>query len=176
MIKEKTKNKSLEEGQIVIQAPEKHDGKYLWQVAKRTKVLDINSPYSYNLVATHFSQTSALAYMDDKPIGFLSAYLIPEEPKTLFIWQIGVVPQHHGKGVGFFMIKNIFCRKVFQNVTSIKTTITPSNIPSKKLFQKVSRYLQAQLTTTPFYSPMDFSDTHEKEDLITIGPFNTKPN
>lgn len=145
MISEKIKKEYSVEGtpEISIKKPKPSDGKDLWVIAKQTGVLDLNSSYSYNLIATHFSETSAVTLLDDKPAGFLSAYIIPDDPKALSIWQIGVVPQYHGKGIGFSMIKNVLC----QNVTLAKTTITPSNTPSKKLFQKVSRYLQTQLRT-----------------------------
>mgnify|MGYP003335715068 CR=1 FL=1 len=178
MISEKIKKECSVKGtaEISIKKPKQSDGKDLWMIAKQTGVLDLNSSYSYNLIATHFSETSAVTFLEDKPAGFLSAYLIPKSPQILFIWQIGVMPQYQGKGFAFAMIKNVLSRQVCQKVTSINTTITPSNTASRKLFQKVSHLLNAEFNCSSFYSPMDFPDTHEEEDLITIGPFNTKPN
>jgi len=159
---------------ISIKEPSQSDGKYLWAIAKETGVLDLNSTYSYNLIATHFSETSAVTFIDDKPVGFLSAYLIPKSPHTLFIWQVGILPQYQGKGIAIKMIKDVLIRKSCQKVTSIHTTITPSNHSSIKLFQKVSQWLNADLNSSSYYSTTDFMDTHEEEDLITIGPFTTK--
>lgn len=161
---------------LTIKIPTQSDGKQMWKIAKDTDVLDLNSSYSYNLIATHFNQTSAIGYLNHQPIGFLSAYFIPTSPQTLFIWQIGVSPMYQGRRVAFAMIQDVLNREVCQNVTLINTTIAPSNIASQKLFQKIAQLLITDFKRSSYFSRMDFPNSHEQEDLITIGPFNLKSN
>jgi L-2,4-diaminobutyric acid acetyltransferase len=157
---------------IIISNPVMSDGQSLWELAKEAGNLDLNSAYCYNLVSTHFSHTSAITKCRDKPVGFTSAYLLPDSNHELFIWQIVVSPDYQGQGIAFKMIKSILAKELCKKVTVIKTTISPSNTPSLRLFQKVSQSLNLQMSVTPYFSSANFPGFHEDENLVTIGPFD----
>lgn len=151
----------------------------MWKIAKDTQVLDLNSSYAYALIATHFHHTSAIAMCENKPIGFTSAYMLPNKVSghsELFIWQVGVDPQFQGQGIAFEMILHILNREVCKNVTTLKTTISPSNNASSRLFQKIASHFRAGMARTPYFGKDHFPDSHEQEDLITISPLSIKQN
>ncbi len=148
--------------------PVKEEGKGMWALAKETKTLDLNSPYFYNQCATHFSKTSLIALHENKVVGFVTGYLIPGKENALFIWQIGVHPTYQGQGIAFSLLKRLLSQDMCVNLSAIHTTITPSNQASSNLFSKLSGWLEAPMTVTPYYESGDFPDGHEAENLIVI--------
>ena len=142
-------------------------------MAKQAGTLELNSPYCYNLIATHFNQSSV---HDNNPIGFLSGYFLPGAPHELFVWQIGLLPQYQGHGLAKHMILSLLNRESCKKVTTLKATISPSNAASLSLFKKIAKETQSLLTITPYFSSEDFPVAHEEEPLITIGPFNQYKN
>lgn len=75
---------------IKIRQPTHLDGVSINRLVEQCPPLDKNSLYCNLLVCTHFSNTSAVAEVDGKLVGFVSGYFIPNEEKTLFIWQVAV--------------------------------------------------------------------------------------
>lgn len=112
-----------------------------------------------------------MTYNNDA-IGFVSGYTLPQQPTTLFIWQVGLIPSFQGRGLAIQMIKHLLSRESCKKVTHLTATIAPSNEASLSLFKKIATYLHTSLTITPYFSSEDFPITHDEEPLITIGPFN----
>ncbi|MDF1627424.1 MAG: diaminobutyrate acetyltransferase [Parvibaculaceae bacterium] len=134
--------------------------------------LDRNSRYCNLLQCSHFAETSILVEGDDGPVGWISAYLIPNEPHTLFIWQVAVSRAARGQKLGKRMIQNLVSRPALTDVTHIKTTITRDNAASWGLFNSVASELGAELTSAPhFDAQAHFDGVHETEHMVTIGPF-----
>src|SRR5699024_4360962 len=82
--------------------------KHMYTLAKDSKVLDVNSPYSYVMWSTYFQQTSMIATYKDERIGFISGYILPEQPDTLFIWQVAVSEKFRGFGLATRMINALY--------------------------------------------------------------------
>ncbi|NEE35249.1 diaminobutyrate acetyltransferase, partial [Streptomyces sp. SID7982] len=58
---------------LQIDRPTVADGAALWRMAKDSKVLDVNSSYSYLLWCRDFAATSAVARDEHgEPIGFIT--------------------------------------------------------------------------------------------------------
>lgn len=150
--------------------PHTAEGKEMWSIAKATGTLDLNSPYCYTLLATHFTHTSAIAWEHHTPVGFVSGYLVPETPSHLFIWQIGVLPSHQGLGIASHLILDVLSRKVCKKVTHITATISPSNTGSRRLFQKLSEKLNTTIQFSTGFTPADFPTPHEAEEWMILGP------
>src|SRR5699024_1993489 len=92
---------------IYFREPTDDDGKEMYRIVKESKVLDVNSSYSYLLWSKYFSKTSIIATCEDEVIGFVSGFLQPESPDTLFVWQVAVDQKFRGHGLATKLIKQL---------------------------------------------------------------------
>lgn len=158
---------------VRYRTPDKEDGAKIWRLIKRTHSLDDNSMYCNLLQCTHFAGTCAIAELRGKAVGWLSAYIPPEEPDTLFVWQVTVRPEARGRGVAKGLVRHILKRPVCADVRRIRSTITPENEASWALFGAIAEDLGAEITDTAhFEREAHFDGAHDTEHLVTIGPFS----
>ena len=87
------------ESRHTIREPEKIDAKQIYDLVKKSKVLDLNSHYLYLLQTTHFKNSCSVALFENQIVGFVSGYYLPNENDTLFIWQVAVDENHRGKNL-----------------------------------------------------------------------------
>ncbi len=157
---------------VSLRTPRPYDGSMIWQLVKDTGVLDLNSPYAYFLLGEHFADTCLIAEHDGKIVGFVSAYIHPEKPDTLFVWQIGVAAVARRQGLALHLLLALLQRKSCRNVKSIQTTITPSNKPSRALFKALAQAVNGDLLEQSDYFRSQWfpQGNHEPESLFTIHP------
>ncbi len=161
---------------LVTRIPHIEDGKGVYTLIKNSPPLDVNSEYLYILMCDHFRGSSVVAEVDGKIIGVITGYILPEEPDTLFVWQVCVDGDYRGKKIPNFMFENLLSRENLSIIQKIKTTVSPSNLASKAMFEKLTKKLETQIKTEPYIEKEHFSDGgHEEEPVLTIGPF-TKEN
>lgn len=162
---------------ITIKEPTIADGQALWNTVKQIPELDLNSSYCYYLIAHHFSKTSALAFLEGEVCGFVTGYLKPEDPSTLFVWQMGVSPKARKQGLAVRMIKHILSQKLCKNVSHIEATTSESNVASLSVFKKIASHLNTPLEILPFLSATEFPEEgHKDEMLLKLGPFDLSVN
>lgn len=160
-----------EQHSLEFRCPTLEDSPQLFSLVVRSKPLDVNSRYVYMLVASHFRQTSIVATVGEKVVGFVSGYKLPESPQTLFVWQVAVDESMRGQGLAVRMIEQLL--KQLPAISWIHTTITPSNTPSKRLFERVATLHNAVLEQEMGFEGALFGeDDHEAEMLYTIGPLH----
>ncbi len=158
---------------ITIRKPILTDGHPIYELARLSKPLDLNSLYSYLLIPAHFDSTSAVAETGRDIVGYVSAYIHPHQEDTIFIWQIAVHPIMRGRGLATSMLKNILKRGELSHISFLEATITPSNKRSRYLFQGLAEQLNADYKESIFLDSKLFGDTyHEVEKLLRIGPIN----
>src|SRR6187397_2567124 len=75
---------------LQLRSPAVEDGARLWQIAADSRVLDVNSSYSYVLWCRDFSATSIVAEDAGRVVGFVTGYIRQDAPDTLFVWQVAV--------------------------------------------------------------------------------------
>lgn len=122
---------------------------------------------------SHFSSTSVTAISQDKLVGFISAYIVPDRPNTLFVWQVAVGTQARGQGLATRMLQHILDRPLCNSVRYLETTITESNKPSWALFNALSSKLNTKLhSSIMFDREKHLDNAHDTEMLVKIGPFN----
>lgn len=139
---------------------------------KNTKILDLNSSYSYLLWCSYFSETSIVVEIDEKVVGFVSGFVKPNSPNRLFIWQVAVAESERGKGRASRMLKQLLERDVCKDIQYLETTVSPSNIASQKLFSGLARDLDTSLHVSACFAANDFPEKgHEDEWIHQIGPF-----
>lgn len=155
---------------IMYEKPKVGDGKEIWKLVKNSSPLDVNSEYLYLLLCQHFSNTCVIAKADSKIVGFISAYILPNQKDTIFVWQVAVAKEFRKKGISTNMMKSILSRPVCESVSYLEATVTPSNVSSRKMFESVASYLKCDIKTSSFFTIEHFNEAHEPEDLVRIGP------
>ncbi|MHC8441510.1 MAG: diaminobutyrate acetyltransferase [Candidatus Eutrophobiaceae bacterium] len=149
---------------------EAKDGKGIYALVQASKVLDLNPEYTYMLLGTHFQQSCAVAEIDGKLAGFMSAYIPPNQLDVLFIWQATVVDEHQQQGLALAMLKDILRRPCCGKIKYIHATIAPSNSASRAFFASLARGFHANFHECPMFPVEYFSKSHEEEPLCVIGP------
>ena len=167
---QKTETKP-ETASVSIRMPEAKDGKDIYALVKESGTLDANSEYAYLLLGEHFKETCVIAEEGGKLAGFVSAYIPPNQPDVLFVWQIAVSESFRRRGLGRAMIYDIMKRKSCENIKYIHVTISPSNSASRSLFTSLARDLDTSIREQSMFQSDYFSDQHEDEPLFVIGPF-----
>lgn len=157
---------------IHFRKPTENDGSEMYRIVKQSKVLDVNSPYSYLMWSKYFRKTSIIASCENEVIGFVTGFLQPETPNTLFIWQVAVDEKYRGHGLATKLIEQLLVRLRKENVTYLEATVTPSNIPSSNLFKGIAKKQKTNCTIFECFSENQFPDgNHERELTYRIGPF-----
>lgn len=80
----------------IFRIPGRSDGILVHELISLCPPLDENSAYCNFLQSIHFRETCVLVEENDKVIGFVSAYIKPDDKQTLFIWQVSVHPNARG--------------------------------------------------------------------------------
>ncbi|MDQ3887185.1 MAG: diaminobutyrate acetyltransferase [Actinomycetota bacterium] len=161
---------------ILICPPEVQHGTYLWQLARDSAVLDVNSSYAYLLWCHDFAATSAIALAGERAVGFVTGYLRPVAPDTLMVWQVAVDAGQRGRGLASRMLHHLLDRLAPLGVQWLHTTISPGNEASIRLFSRVARDRGAGIERRDLFAVHHFpaADTsgsgHQAEDLYVVGP------
>lgn len=144
------------------------DGMRLWEIARDSQVLDVNSSYAYVLWGHDFPDTSIVAESDGAVVGFVTGYRKPSRPDVLMIWQVAVDADQRGRGIAARMLVELFERCRAEGVTSMQTTISPDNDGSKRLFASAAQTLGLGFRSEPLFAATLFPDAHQPEDLYIL--------
>lgn len=155
-----------------LREPTSEDGAAVWQLIKDCAPLDRNSLYCNLLQCDHFASTCVAAELDGDIVGWVSGYIVPDSPDTLFIWQVAVAEKGRGMGLARKMIEHLLTRKVCKDVKNINTTITRDNSASWALFRSVAERRDAPFERDAhFTKEVHFEGRHDTEYMVSIGPF-----
>ncbi|GAA4798033.1 diaminobutyrate acetyltransferase [Streptomyces ziwulingensis] len=160
---------------LKIDRPSVADGASLWRIARDSKVLDLNSSYSYLLWCRDFAASSAVARAESgEAVGFVTGYVRPDRPGTLLVWQVAVDEAYRGRGLAAALLDGLATRTVAElAVTTLETTIAPDNTASQRLFTSFAERRGAQVEREVLFDTDLFPDgPHEPEVLYRIGPLS----
>lgn len=158
---------------FIFHTPSKEDGWAVSQLIRACPPLDENSVYCNLLQCHHFAGTSVAAKQKGELVGFVSGYLIPGEPNTLFVWQVAVSSKLRGCGLASQMVAHILERDCCKSVLFIETTITETNKASWALFHRIAdNYASPLSSKLMFDKDKHFSGRHDSEVLVKVGPLN----
>ncbi|MEU0271131.1 diaminobutyrate acetyltransferase [Streptomyces sp. NPDC006307] len=157
---------------LEVDAPRVEEGAAIWRIARDSKVLDLNSSYSYLLWCRDFAGTSLVARgADGEPIAFVTGYIRPERPGTLVVWQVAVDHAHRGRGLAGVLLDALTVRLAGRGVHTVETTITPDNTASDRLFTSYAERRGASVEREVLFDGGLFPEgTHEPEVLYRISP------
>lgn len=148
--------------------PTMDDGPALWALAREVG-LDPNSPYSYVMWGDYFASTSVVVRRGDEVVGFVTGFLAPAEPTTLFVWQVGVSGSARRLGLGSQMLDHLVDRL---RPLHLEATVTPDNVASAALFRSLGTRRRTDTELTPAYPSELLGPGHEPELRFRVGPFD----
>jgi len=162
---------------ITLRSPVVEDGIAVSRLVESCPPLDVNSNYCNLLQCSHFSSTSVAADACGDLVGFISGYIVPESPETLFIWQVAVAEQARGLGLASCMLDEVLARPQCKSVGYLETTITQKNLASWALFKGLAKNLSADFLSSDWLDQKShFAELHDSEALVRIGPFTPIAN
>jgi L-2,4-diaminobutyric acid acetyltransferase len=154
---------------LTVRRPTVDDGGAMWRVARDSGSLDLNSSYSYLLLADHFADTCRIALLGDDVVGFVTGYRLPRDPSRYFLWQVAVDERARGRRVAGRLIDAVIDDQ--PEITSLVTTVTEDNLASRRVFQRWAAGRDATLSEVPGFEAHHFPDGHEAEPLLVIDGF-----
>jgi len=164
---------SEREDALVFRAPTSDDGADVWELIRDCGPLDENSMYCNLIQCDYFGDTCVIAELDGDIVGWVSAFIPPNEPETLFVWQVAVGEKARGMGVARKMLTHLLARECCAEVTQLKTTITKDNDASWALFNSFADRLDAKLEREPHYEEdTHFDGRQPTEYMVTIADFD----
>lgn len=161
-----------------LRRPEDTDAVAMHKLVAGTEVLDLNSSYTYLLMATDFADTTIVADRDGDLCGLITGYHPPTRPDVLFVWQVAVARSAQGTGLAGTMLDSLVSRvhraRCGHPVT-VEATVAPSNSASRALFGGFARRHGVPLVERPHFTAaqLDSAGAHEDEPILRIGPIVT---
>jgi len=108
------------------------DAPTLRKLASLCPPLDLHTPYTYWLLTFMYSDTCFILEIDDKPVGFITSVY---SKKSLFIWQIGILPEYRHQGLSSALLKQVFTKADGLGISKVNVSITEDNQASNKSFE-----------------------------------------
>lgn len=153
----------------LFRPPTAADGNRMWEIARDSGVLDVNSPYAYVLWGAEFADSSIVVEVEGRVVGFVTGFIRSSEPDTIFVWQVGVDADQRGKGLAARLLHGLMDRTGEEKGTvRLRTTISPDNEASQRTFGAVARDRGMTLNREEYLSADLLGEGHEQEDLYTI--------
>jgi len=152
-----------------LREPVAEDGAEIWDLVRACKPLDENSMYCNLIQCDHFRETCVVAERDGAIVGWVSAYVLPYDPETLFVWQVAVAETARGTGLGRLMLGDLLSRAACRGVRRVQTTITADNEASWALFRRFAEARDGDFAFQAHYTQaLHFRERHETEYMVTI--------
>jgi L-2,4-diaminobutyric acid acetyltransferase len=146
------------------------DGASLWRLVQATGALEPNTPYAYLLLASDFGSTCLVAERDGRVEGAVIGYHPPEQPRTAFVWQVGLMPALRGKGLGVELLQRWIALPANQQCEWVTATVADDNTASQALFKRFAAQHGAPCEVRPHFTADLFPMEHPPEPLYRIGP------
>ncbi|MFP3944985.1 MAG: diaminobutyrate acetyltransferase [Alphaproteobacteria bacterium] len=161
----------LERDGFEFDHPRPSEGREIWELIAEIGTLERNTPYAYLMFAHYFRSTVVVARREGRVQGFVVGFRPPEQPDTVFVWQVGVSPAARGKGLGRLVL-DVLIEAQPPEVRFMEATVTPDNAASDALFRSIAKLYGAPCRVSDGFGPELFPGTgHERERLFRIGPF-----
>jgi L-2,4-diaminobutyric acid acetyltransferase len=162
--------------EVTLRRPDVRDAAAIWRLVRRSGALDVNSPYAYLLLTSHFADTSIVAEWGGDVVGFVAAYRPPSRLESLFVWQVAVDAAARGHGLGTRLLDGALATEAAAECRYLEATVTPSNASSWALFRGVARRRGVPGRQETGFEAALFPDGgHEDEILVRIGPLTPAP-
>ena len=152
-----------------LRAPEDRDGADIDALAEGGPSKLMRRVHG-SLAAHQFAhETSVVAELNGKLVGWALAYVLPFDPETLFIWKVEVGEDASDTGIATLMLGHLMRQNACANVTRVQTSIPSDDEVAWSLFRRFARWQHSQLKIEPFVTQALFpKDRHRSDNLVTI--------
>jgi L-2,4-diaminobutyric acid acetyltransferase len=156
---------------VRVRRPRPSDGNAVWELVRRAESLERGGQHALPPLVQHFADTSLVAEVEGRLVGFVGGYRPPTNRPSLFIWQIDVEPALHRQGLGTALLHALIQCPGCAGVEYLEATVGSSNLAAKRLFEGFARDLDAtcELIADSSSNLLE-SMQHKREDLLRIGP------
>jgi L-2,4-diaminobutyric acid acetyltransferase len=103
----------------------------------------------------------------------MTGFVPPKESQTLFVWQVAVDPNYRNEGIAKNLVSTVL-ENAGSEIKYVEATVTSSNRASLKFLENLADDLKASISLTPLFSTEVLGEGHEPENLVKIGPINSK--
>ncbi|MFC4597744.1 diaminobutyrate acetyltransferase [Cohnella hongkongensis] len=155
---------------VTFRIPGEADGALMWEMARDSGRLDLNSAYFYLAMSRWFGDSCRIAVdeAENSPVGFVLGFRQPASPDTLFVWQIAVAESRRGQGIAGKLLDEVTGQ---EEIRYVEATVAPSNAGSRAMFEKWARSRGLEVGVSPGFEERCFpGHAHEREELYRIGP------
>lgn len=155
---------------FVFRQPTARDGAAVFALMQPYKPkIGTNPLYTYLLLCDYFRASCVTVEKEGEIVAFTSAFIPPQKPDTLFVWEVAVKEGFHGHGLYMRMICHLLHRT---GVRYMEGTVNPSNAQPERRLQALARALEcpcesSMLFPADYFAPL----SHEDEVLYRLGPF-----
>lgn len=153
---------------MIFRHPTIEDAGEMWEIARDTS-LDLNSSYSYLMMAELFSETCLVVEDQGKIVAFVTGFEFKKSPDTLFVWQIAVRSEYRKEKLAQRMLSEL---AVLTQASYIQATVEETNLPSMGLFESIAEKFDTKFRKTDGFEEEHFPDDHQAESMIRVGPIN----
>jgi len=123
---------------IPIRHPRPNDFLEISRFVASCPPLEPYPAHIFKILLRYFHNTCYLAGNRDAPVGFLMGFISQtQEPKTYFLWQIGISPLLRGCGLSKKMLIRLEQDLIALGVHRVELTIDPNNPASQALFENM---------------------------------------
>lgn len=150
--------------------PTIEDGNRMWEIASESS-LDLNSSYSYLMMAKFFNDRCFVVRDNEEIVGFITGFVLKDD--VYFVWQICIDDKYRGQGLAKkLLIEATETLTKTENIKFIQATVSPTNTASMKLFKSIANKHKTFFATKSGFEEDDFPDDKPEERLIQVGPLN----
>src|SRR5690606_27386040 len=104
-----------------------------------------------------------------------SGHVLPDDPETLFVWQVAVASSMRGRRLGRNLILHILARPEQAAVRWIDTTVTDDNASSWAMFKSLAASLGTSFQRSVIFDrDLHLAGQSPTENLMRIGPFDRR--
>jgi L-2,4-diaminobutyric acid acetyltransferase len=165
----------MNDSEVKFAHPTLDDGAAVATLVRETGALEPNTTYAYLLLTQYFGESCLVARRGTELVGCVLGFRIPERPRVLFVWQIGVAPSARGRGLASKILDELVSRPALRDLEGLELTIARSNDASNRLFDSFAARNGWSISRTPGFESHHFgAERHEDELLVTITPTEGK--
>lgn len=155
---------------LKFRSAQPRDGAALWRLIQASGTLELNSAYFYLLFATDFGRTCLIAEQAGEVVGAVIGYHPPEQARTAFVWQVGLLPRLRGKGLGAELLQRWIDLPANSDRLWVTATVAGDNTASQALFKRFAQLRSTECNVQTHFTADLFPIDHPAEPLYRVGP------
>lgn len=153
----------------VLRSPEAADVDRIEDLMEEFTSRDFSSLKGDLVYNPAFRETSVVAELEGKIVGFVSAYRLPFDPETLFIWHVDVAESARDTGLSSLMLGHLMRQLSCVEVRRVQTAIPQCDERAWALFRRFARWQRSRMEIQPFITQaLTPFARHEVDHLVTI--------